>query len=196
MLGRWMGRCTVAAVWLWTVGACHREVVVEKPRVLAAERLTLEYPQTWHVVSQQGRNEGLFMGIHDVVGSASARVFITIYDAGAPFAAEDVATMHLNALPDALADKPVTETRRVPVTADVGGRSVTGLAVHFTVLLGGRAVPYTVQAFTVQTKTRTGTIVTQVADSDIAQEAGGLTRVLRSLTILPSPASGTGIERH
>ncbi len=147
------------------------------------ERLTLEHPADWTVVSQQGRNEGLFMGIYEVLGPASARIFITIYDAQAPFAAEDVAAMHLNALPDALAGRPVTETHRAAVTAEVGGQSVRGLSVQFTVPFEGRPLPHTVRAFTWKTDRRTAAVVTQLADQDAAQEQAGVNLVLRSLTV-------------
>ena len=148
-----------------------------------ADRLTLEHPEDWSVVSHQGRNEGLFMGIHELAGTNSARIFVTIYDAQAPFAAEDVAAMHLNSLPDALAGLPVTETGRKAVTADLGGRSVEGFSVQFSVPVEGQPQSHTVRAFTWKAETRTAAVVTQLADQDGAREQAEMDRILQSLAV-------------
>lgn len=148
-----------------------------------AERVSFVYPNDWSVVSQQGRNEGLFMGIHELFGAGSARVFVTVYDAQAPFAAEDVAAMHLNALPYELAALPVTETGRAAVSAQVGGRPVTGVSVRFTVPVAEDPRAHTVQAFTWKTERRTAAVITQVADADADRARAGLAMVLESLRV-------------
>ena len=148
-----------------------------------AERVSFAYPDDWSVVSQQGRNEGLFMGIHELFGAGSARVFVTVYDAQAPFAAEDVAAMHLNALPYELAALPVTETGSAAVTAQVGGRSVKGVSVGFTAPVDERPRAHTVQAFTWKTERRTAAVITQVADADADRARAGLAMVLESLRV-------------
>lgn len=177
----------VAGMWLSSAlvscGIGGREVSPPVSPTYEAERVSFEYPNGWTVVSQQGRNEGLFMGIHELFGAGSARVFVTVYDAQAPFAADDVATMHLNALPYELSALPVSETGRAAVTAQVGGRTVTGVSVRFTVPVAEQSRAHTVQAFTWKTERRTAAVITQVADADADRAHAGLAMVLESLRV-------------
>ena len=148
-----------------------------------AERVSFAYPDDWSVVSQQGRNEGLFMGIHELFGAGSARVFVTVYDAQAPFAAEDVAAMHLNALPYELAALPVTETGSAAVTAQVGGRSVEGVSVGFTVPVDDQPQRPYGTGLHLEDERRTAAVITQVADADADRARAGLAMVLESLRV-------------
>ena len=125
------------------------------------------------------------MGIHDLIGPKSARVFLTVYDAQAPFASDDVATMHLNSLPGELAGLSAVETWRRPVTARIGVHTVTGTEVDFSVALSGVEVPHMLRVFTWREGERTGSLVFQVARRDQARVAAGVEQVLASLVIQP-----------
>lgn len=181
---RWSaGLSAVLGLGLGVVVACGGGSEVEQTRSIATKRVSFDYPASWALDSAQGRNEGLFSGVHAVSGGASARVVVKAYDAQAPFSAADVADMFIDDLRRQQDGSSVEVTGRGPARATIGGISVEGAQVRLDRTTGGAAVAHTVEAFTVQTDKRIATVVVQVADADRAAEGPGIERVLGSLKL-------------
>lgn len=174
---RWRGAVGLAVAW-WV--ACGADPEPPVTRALKTHRLALEYPASWTLDSEPGRNEGLFMGLHELSGSSSARIFLSAYDAQAPFAAADVASMHVDSVQGVVKD-----TRRPPspVQAEVGGIRAEGVELRFSRQEAGGVVPHTVQVFTLQSDGRTASVVVQLADRDRERERSNIELVLRSLRL-------------
>ncbi len=163
--------------------ACGGAPDLDSPKTLTTQRISFDYPGNWTIESEQSRNEGLLMGLHEVEGTDSAMVFVTAYDAQAPFAAHDVAEMYIDALPGQLMGMEMEVTGRGTTTATVAGQSREGAEVRFTARLFDVDVPHTVQVFTLQSQQRTASVIVQVADEDRAMEQPGIDLVLQTLEL-------------
>ena len=177
------GRLSVPlALGLGFALACGGGPDLSTPKSVHTKRVSFEHPRNWTVHSETGRNEGLFLGLHEVEGH-DAMIFIQAYDAQAPFAPSDVADMYIDSLPDHMEGMELEVLGRSTATATVAGAEREGAEVRFAGTLLGVAVPHTLQVFTLKSETRTATVIVQVPDEDAAVEQPGIDLVLRSLEL-------------
>lgn len=175
--------------------SCGRAPAVQATESTTTPRARIAHPTGWTVAVQPGRNEGLFMDNIEVTGPSSARIFITVYDAQAPFAAEDVASLHLPTLARELGAAGVSVVDSRPITAQVAGESSVGTELSVSTTTHPSA-DYIVRAFTRKTPTRTASVVTQVEARDQPAAQPALDLVVAELAILQRDTAGPGWKHH
>jgi|GEM_PF-6661739 len=177
-------RLVAASVGLALVLACGGVAPdLDQKKKVRTDRVTFEHPGNWTAGFEPDRIEGLFMGIHEIEGGESAMVFLTIYDATAPFDAGDIADMYMDALPGELGGIGLKQTGRSAVKRQLNGVETDGVEVHFSADLLGIEVPHTLQVFTMLSESHSATVITQIADEDIGTEQPGIDLVLDTVKL-------------